>query len=589
MAFLFSSKFAGVSDPARFCEAARSAAGVGKGPTDAQEAVGGHGVAHEMSEGEQSARVGEGKEGREFDYVICGGGTAGCVLASRLSEDPNVTVLLVEAGESDQKQIFSRIPSGWGNLWKTPAEWNFETVPQAELGGRELYQPRGKMLGGCSSINAQIYQHCSPEDYDLWQKMGADGWSYNDLKPYFTKAEKFTPNPLHQLDEAKRGKDGVWCISYPPTNEMSSAMIEAGPTVGVPKNPDLNVETNSSGITRFQAIVDADGTRSSTSAAYLPSSVFNGRKNLSILTGTTCTRLVLSASANQDGKKKVTAIELGQTAYGPRWYTRARKEVIVCQGSFGSPQLLLASGIGGKETLEKAGVQQQLKLDGVGENLKDHVLVTIAFTAKKGTSCEWMKSPVKTLPSLVRWLANGSGPLGTNLAEVGAFVRSSDVQPDGTVKTGSGGEKEGEMNASGETSADLEIINAPLYFVHHALTPPPAGAETNDFFTMGAVILKPFSTGSVTIKDGDAFEKPMIDPKYLSDERDKKVMLAGLRLLRRLSLTSPLKGYLISVANGPGGKVMSLDEWEQASDETLVKLVEEYGETIYHPMGTCKM
>ncbi|GAA5989495.1 hypothetical protein JCM11641_007319 [Rhodosporidiobolus odoratus] len=583
MAFLRPSslypQFAGLSKPDLFCDKVQLDQAHPHDPT----AVVGKG-----------APVGsEGVKGKEFDFVICGGGTAGCVLASRLTEDPSVSVLLIEAGESDQKQLFSKIPAGWGNLWKTPAEWNYSTVPQANLNGRELYQPRGKMLGGCSAINAQVYQHCSPEDYDHWEKLGADGWSWKDLQPYFARAEKYTPHPDHQIDETKRGKSGEWCTSYPPTNDLTKAFVDAGPECGLPKNADINVETNSSGITRFQATISSTGQRSSTSAAYLTPEVFN-RKNLSILTGTTCTRLLLSSAAvDSQGKKRVEGVELALTPSSPsvkpnpeRWVARARRDVIVAQGSFGTPHLLLASGIGRKETLDKAGVKQVVQVDGVGEGLKDHVLTTVAFRAKKGTSLEFLKSPVKTIPSLARWLTTGKGPLASNLAEAGAFLRSDTVDLDGSVsETANGVVAKGSTNSSGKTSADLEIINAPLYYVHHGLEAAPAG-QTQDFFTLAPIVLKAFSSGTVTIKSGDVLKDgPLIDPKYYEDERDKKVILAGLHLARRLSQTSPLKEYLLEVA----APSMSLDEWAKAGDERLLQHVKEKSDTIYHPMSSCRI
>ncbi|GAA5970316.1 hypothetical protein JCM11641_001659 [Rhodosporidiobolus odoratus] len=524
--------------------------------------------------------------GKEFDFVICGGGTAGCVLASRLSENPEVSVLMIEAGESDQKQLHSKIPAGWANLWKSPAEWDFSSTPQPNCNDRELYVPRGKMLGGCSSINAQIYQHCSPEDYDAWEKLGAKGWSWKDLQPYFAKAEKFTPNPEHKIDESIRGKNGEWGISYPPTIDLTKAFIETGPALGIPHNPDLNNETNTSGITRFQATVSSNGQRSSTSAAYLTPRVF-GRKNLSILTGTTCSKLVFSPTPDADGNLVASGVELAQSAgeSSQRWVAKARKQVLVCQGAFGTPQLLLCSGVGRKETLEKAGVRQTLDVPGVGEKLKDHIATPVAFSAKPGSSDEWMKSPAKTIPSLIQWLIWGTGPLSSNVAESAAFCRSEDINLDGTVTPGqaNGLVPRGSSNASGPQSSDLEIVWAPLYFVHHAMEPAPN--PSGDYFVMAPVVLKPFSYGSVTISSGDAFAKPVIDMACYKDERDLKVALAGLRLIRRFSQTAPLKDYILDVASPS----MSLSDWANATDEQLMEQVKAKTDTLYHPLGSCKI
>ncbi|GAA5832859.1 hypothetical protein JCM5353_003732 [Sporobolomyces roseus] len=557
-------KYAGISKPNLFCDRATL-------PTsDPSEQTGVNAA------GTKQAR-------REYDYVIAGGGTAGCVLASRLTENPECKVLMIEAGESDQKQIFSRIPAGWGNLWKTPAEWNFETVPQEHCDNRKMYQPRGKMLGGCSSINAQCYQHCSPSDYDQWEKEGAKGWGWKDLKPYFAKAENHSPNPAHKIDESKRGKGGDWQTSYPPTNEITSAFIDATVAAGVPHNPDLNIETNTVGITRFQATVDSTGQRSSTSAAYLPKKVFT-RSNLSILTGTTVTKLLLS-----DDNSKCVGVELAQSqdASSQRYYAYAKKDVISCLGSFGSPQVLLCSGIGRKETLDKAGVEQKVAVDEVGEGLRDHVLAITTFKATKGTSLQYLTSPLKTLPHLARWLYDGKGALATNLAEAGAFLRSSDIEADGTVSPagqglGTGVVDKSIVNSSGVTSPDLEIIDAPLYYVHHALEPPPVPSD--DYFTLGSTILRPFSRGTVTISSGSTFDKPLIDPRYFSDERDLKVCLAGIHLIRRLVQLAPLSTYL---SEGPIVPDMSMKDFLEASDSELIAHIRQHAETIYHPMSTC--
>ncbi|GAA6010392.1 hypothetical protein JCM11491_006301 [Sporobolomyces phaffii] len=557
-----SHKYAGFSKPSLFCDEATLASS-DPATVSGVEAAG-------------------TKARREYDFIIAGGGTAGCVLASRLTENPDVKVLMVEAGESDQKQIFSRIPAGWGNLWKTPAEWNFETVPQAHCDDRVLYQPRGKMLGGCSSINAQCYQHCSPSDYDQWEELGAKGWGWKDLKPYFAKAENHTPNAQHEIDQSKRGKGGEWQTSYPPTNELTAAFIEAGVAAGLPANPDLNIETNTVGITRFQATIDSTGQRSSTSAAYLPKKVFT-RANLSILTGTTVTKLLLS-----DDNSKAIGVELAQSdgAASQRYTAFAKKDVVVALGSFGSPQLLLASGIGRKETLDKAGVEQKVAVNEVGENLRDHVLAITAFKAKKGTSLQYLTNPLKTLPHLARWMYNGTGALSTNLAEAGAFLRSSDVEADGTVSPAGQGLNTGVVssdivNSSGVTSPDLEIIDAPLYYAHHALEAPPNPSD--DYFTLASTVLRPYSRGTVTIKSGSTFDKPIIDPRYFSDERDMKVCLAGIHLIRRLIQLSPLSDYL----SAPVVPNMPLSDFLEAGDSELIAHIRQQAETIYHPMSTC--
>ncbi|GAA5853201.1 hypothetical protein JCM9279_006259 [Rhodotorula babjevae] len=570
-------RYAGISEPSLFASLAHATdPDAHKGTADPAEAL-------DTANG--------GAPAKQFDYIICGGGTAGCVLASRLTEDPNVSVLLVEAGESDQKVLFSRVPAGWANLFKTPADWAFSTVPQAELSNRSLFQPRGKMLGGSSAMNAQIYQHCSREDYDAWEASGATGWGWEDLKPYFAKAEGFTPNSAHKFDESLRGKEGVWKTGYPPVSPVVDAWVKSGPAAGVPHNPDLNIETNPNGITRFQATVDSKGQRSSTSAAYLPPPVYT-RPNLSILTSTRCSKILLGlssstdAAADQGGAQRCVGVELQQARNGQTFVARAKHDVILSLGAFGTPQLLLCSGIGAKDKLGAVGVESELDLPGVGEGLKDHFLAGIFFRAKSGTSLEFLKSQLRTIPSLLRWLVFGTGALTSNLAEGGAFLRSDTITRDGSISS-SAAEAKGvvdfAINASGVTSADLEIIAAPVWYLNHAMTPAPAPSA--DYFTMASTILKPFSTGTVGIRSASVWDEPLIDPRYLSDERDQKVLLAGLHFLRRLSQTKPLADLITGVDLPAGGMQGFLD----ATDDELLQHSRETAETIYHPFATARI
>ncbi|GAA5917610.1 hypothetical protein JCM6882_004874 [Rhodosporidiobolus microsporus] len=445
------------------------------------------------------------------------------------------------------------------------------------------------MLGGCSAMNAQIYQRCAPGDYDDWAANGAPGWAWRDLKPFFDKAEGFVPNPEYKIDEA-----GPYVTGYPSaTSVVSKAFVETGPAVGLPKNPDLNVETDAAGITRFQTSATSSGVRSSTSAAYLPPSVFQSRPNLKILTGTLCTRVLFADGNAKDGKGDVKAVGVevaltnppNETDKAKRWVARLHPsrggEVVVSLGAFGSPQLLLCSGIGRPATLAKGGVDKVVvEREGVGEGLKDHVLVSVAFEVRRGESFEWMKSPAKSLPSLLRWLALGTGPLCSNIAEAAGFFWVEDVQQDGSVKILSGPTKEGKRSGP-----DGEVICAPVYYVHHARAIPPTDTSTQDFWTMCAVVLKPHSTGSVTIRSPDAREKAVIDPAYFEDKRDEEVILKTLHLIRLLSQSAPLKDHLLSVASPR----RSFDDWATMSDEELRAHAREVAETIYHPFSTCKM
>ncbi|GJN94783.1 hypothetical protein Rhopal_007875-T1 [Rhodotorula paludigena] len=575
----FAPRYAGTSDPAQFCSRA--------GTDDKGRST---------KTGQRSATGAEGD--KAYDV---------------LSEDPNVKVLLIEAGESDQKQLFSKIPAGWiyrvcvadhlsENRTGTAADWNLKIVPQAELNNRELYQPRGKMLGGCSAMNAQIYHHCAPEDYDQWETLGAEGWNYEALKPYFRKAEGFTPTPiLFEGDATLRGKDGVWKTTVPPTAPLVSAFLSSGVALGLSRTADFNTPTTTTGIGRFTTTIGTDGRRSSTSRAYLPPSVFQTRNNLDILTSARCTRLVLATAGDaDDAKLECTGVELvskrdPQPERSKQVFVARVKpashggQVIVSLGAFATPQLLLCSGIGSRDKLSQGGVDEcKIELEGVGEGLKEHVMVCVGFGAKKGASMEWLKSQVKTIPSLVRWFFFGTGPLATNVAEGGAFLRSNEVARDGSVLSSKPDQGQREsavdfaLNASSDKSADLEVICAPVWFVDHALLP----VEGTDYCTMASTLLKPFSTGSVSIRSPSMLDEPVIDPKYLADKRDMKVLLAGLHLVRRLALTEPLSSLLTHVESPDLG---SLEALGNASDEALEAYVREKAETVYHPQSTAKI
>ncbi|KAM0755122.1 alcohol oxidase [Meredithblackwellia eburnea MCA 4105] len=526
------------------------------------------------------------KDEPKYDYIIAGGGTAGCVLASRLSEDPKISVLVVEAGEADARQLMSRIPAGWGNLFKTPVDWAYETTPQPQAAGRKLFQPRGKMLGGCSAMNAEVYQQCSPEDYDHWESKGAKGWSWKDLKPYFEKSAGVLSNgtlsgssPVinEKLDGDKGEKEteGIYKTSEAPTNVITAAFVEAGESLGI-KATNLNSgnPSDSIGISRFLTSTSS-GTRTTTSTAYLPSTVYKTRPNLHILTLTTVTKLLFSTSPSPSPSSSpvCTGVSARQKADGPTFEFYATREVLVCLGSFASPQLLLVSGIGRGSELDRVGVEGLVESKGVGKGLKDHILSTVVFEATKGTSLQFLTNPIATLPHLMKWMIKGTGPLTTNLAEAGAFLRSDSIpgQSSSIVK--------GSVNGSGPTAPDLEIINAPVYYVHHGLEKPPVANA--DYFTMASTLLRPHSVGEVTLASNDVFDAPVINPNYLSSEYDRQVVLEGIKLIRRLSTTSPLSPYLV--------KSVSPENLATLTDEELLTHMTLSADTIYHPVGTCRI
>jgi choline dehydrogenase len=437
---------------------------------------------------------------QEADYVVVGAGSAGCVLAARLSEASAVSVLLLEAGGEDRK-LEIRVPAAFSKLFRSELDWGFSTAPQRGLDGREIAFPRGKVIGGCSSINAQMAIRGHRADYDGW---GIPGWSWNELRPYFersvglfTLAEQREPSPL--------------------TGAFVAGAVEAG----IPRAADLNAP-EAEGVAQV-LVNQRRGRRWSVADGYLRPA--RRRPNLKVLTRAHAARVVL-----EDGR----AVGVEVPREGQLERVTARREVILTAGAIGSPHLLLLSGI---------------DTPGVGESLQDHLvgglLATTTSTRTLYTAESWR--------NLIRYLLLGRGPLTSNVAEAAAFVRTTP-----------------ELEAP-----DLELIFAPVLFVDEGLTPPPAHG-----LTIGTIALQPRSSGSVKLRSSDPFDPPLIDPGYLSDEDDVRVLLHGVRLARRLLETSALKP-LVREEMLPGAGAQT--------DEELTAVLRAKAHTLYHPVGTCAL
>ncbi|NUR86682.1 MAG: choline dehydrogenase, partial [Nonomuraea sp.] len=458
----------------------------------------------------------------EYDYVIVGAGSAGCVLANRLSADPEVTVALVEAGGQDDK-LEIRMPAGFSKLFKTDYDWNYTTAKQAEMAGRELYWPRGRVLGGSSSLNAMMWVRGNQLDYDQWD---IPGWSYADVLPYFNRAE----HRVGSNDGGVYGTAGPLYISeLRSPNVTTGAFLQACQELGYTRLAELN-EPSNEGYSQTP-VTQNRGRRWSAADAYLRPAL--KRPNLTVLTGTDVDRVLF------DGLRAI-GVEHGGGAQ-----VRARKEVILSAGAIGSPYLLMRSGVGAADELRDAGVEVVRELPEVGKNLQDHLSTGVYVECTQPVTLVKAESIVQ----LLRYLVLRSGMLTTNVGEAVAFIRTSDAEP----------------------APDIELIFAPGPFVDHGLT-PPAGHG----LTVGVILLQPESRGRVGLSGRDV----VIDPAYLSAEADVRRLVAGLKAAKQVFTTKamqPWAGAPLPPYTGP------------ETDEELAQWVRDRGETLYHPVGTCRM
>ncbi|MFI6733320.1 GMC family oxidoreductase [Nonomuraea sp. NPDC050451] len=458
----------------------------------------------------------------EYDYVIVGAGSAGCVLANRLSADPGVTVALVEAGGQDDK-LEIRMPAGFAKLFKTDYDWNYTTAKQSEMSGRELYWPRGRVIGGSSSLNAQMWVRGCRNDYDQW---GIPGWSYGEVLPYFTRAE----HRVGSNDGGVYGTSGPLYISeLRSPNVTTAAFLKACDELGLTRLKELNGPSNEGYCPT--PVTQNRGRRWSSADAYLRPA--KGRPNLHVITGATVDRVVF------DGRRAIGIEHSGGAQ------VRAKAEVILSAGAIGSPYLLMRSGVGAPDELRDAGVTVVHELPEVGKNLQDHLSSGVFVECKQPVTL----TKAESISNLLRYIVLRSGMLTTNVGEAVAFIRTSAEEP----------------------APDIELIFAPVPFVDHGLAPP-----TGHGLTVGVVLLQPESRGRIGLNGRDV----VIDPAYLSAEADVKRLVAGLKTAKQIFATAAMKPW----AGGPMAPY-----WAPESDEELAQWVRERGETLYHPVGTCRM
>ncbi|WP_068929032.1 GMC family oxidoreductase [Planobispora rosea] len=479
----------------------------------------------------------------DYDYVIVGAGSAGCVLANRLSEDPSARVLLLEAGGPDRK-LEIRMPVGFAKLFKTDYDWNFTTAKQPEMSGRELYWPRGRVIGGSSSLNAQMWVRGHRADYDGWD---VPGWSYEEVLPYFRKAER-------RVGSNRGGVYGtagpVYISELRSPNVTTTAFLTACEELGLTRLDELNGPSNEGYCPT--PVTQHRGRRWSAADAYLRPAT--KRPNLSVVTAAHVRRVII-----EDGR--ATGVEYGHGpdgaaggasggasgggASGGGTVARAAREVILSAGAIGSPHLLMLSGVGPADELRAQGVEPVRDLPEVGRNLQDHLASGVILNCPRPVTLTGAESTA----NLLRFLVRGRGMLTSNVGEAVAFIRTTPDEP----------------------APDIELIFAPGPFIDHGMTPPSGHG-----LTIASILLQPESRGRISLNGREV----VIDPAYLTAEADIRRQVAGLRKARELFATEALKPFA-----GP-----PMDPyWGPRTDEELARWIRERSETLYHPVGTCRM
>jgi choline dehydrogenase-like flavoprotein len=490
----------------------------------------------------------------EYDYIVVGAGSAGCAVAGRLAGERGVTVALLETGDGDHHWSVST-PIGVGKLAVKPGPRNYGyvTVPQRALNDRCSFQPRGRGLGGSSSINGMVYIRGHRNDYDRWAQLGCRGWSYQDVLPYFRRAEA-NGRFAGQRDNAYHGADGPLHVNDLRTpNPFSRRFIDAAVQAGLPLNADFN-GAEQEGVGLYQ-VTQYNGERWNSARAYLhrgnaSDTAFNGgRDNLDVLTSAIALRIEF------DGKR---AAGVRVVRDGVEFSLRARREVILSAGAFNSPQLLMASGIGPAAHLRELGIPVVHDLPGVGENLQDHIDVTIK-KAVSSTDLFGVSLPnvMHMIPQLMRYRRDRTGMFASNIAEAGGFVRSRPELPEPDV----------------QFSFILALLNG---------RSKNLGKKPKPGYSCHATNLRPQSRGVVRLISADMREAPLIDPRYLSVESDMDSLVAGLRIVRTIFSQPALMeagGRMVSDAFGPG----------DGGDRAIRAYIRENADTLFHPVGTCKM
>ncbi|MDH5736760.1 MAG: choline dehydrogenase [Gammaproteobacteria bacterium] len=475
-----------------------------------------------------------------FDYIIIGAGSAGCVLANRLSENPDHSVLLLEAGGRDISPMI-HIPAGWAANFNNPkVDWGYNTEPEPHLKNRQIYWPRGKVLGGSSSINGMIYIRGVPYDYDQWAQKGNSGWSWSEVLPYFRRSEdqQHGETTLHGKGGRLRVEDVR--MDMP----LQQAFVDAAVEAGLPRNNDFNGETQEGA--GYYQFTQKNGRRWSTSVGYLND--IKKRKNLRIVTGALTSRIHLEDKVARQitykrGDKEETVT--------------ANREILLCGGAVNSPQLLELSGIGSPEILARAGIEVRHALPGVGENLQDHLYSKFVYMCTLPATINMDVQGIRLIPTVLKYLFFRRGPLTFGSAPVGAFAY---------------------------TRNDIEAPDIQIHFASGATNfqPGKKGIEAMKFHAMTGVVnqSRPESRGHIHIRSANPGEHPEILANYLDHETDRETLVKGMRLLQQIFESPSLDAYR-------GNRLMPGEH--VVTDSDLLDYIREDATTVFHPVGTCKM
>ncbi len=466
-----------------------------------------------------------------FDYIIVGAGSAGCVLANRLTEDSNVKVLLLEAGCPDKKQEI-QIPAAFPKLFKTECDWAYFTEELEQMDRRRMFWPRGKALGGSSSINAMVYSRANRGDHDFWRNFGIEGWGYDDILPYYKKSENNErgANEFHGVGGELNVAD-LRCI-----NPLTHRFVEAAQSAGLKYNKDLNGALQE-GVGYLQ-VTQKNGKRHSAAAAFLKPVL--SRANLTVKTGAHVTRLLFD-------KTKAVGVEFVQA--GKTEQALVNREVILAGGTINSPQTLMLSGIGPADQLRAFDIPVVADLPGVGQNLQDHLLIGVEYECREPIGLH----KADTVKNILNFLIFKRGPLTSNVAEAAAFLKTD----------------------SSAFAPNIELVFAPVFYMDNGFANPDLHG-----FSVGIALQKPESRGHIKLKSKDPLAAPAIQPNYLASETDLVACIEGVKLAREILASKHFDRFR--------GK-----EWwpgdEAKTDDGVAGHIRQTAETIYHPVGTCKM